>query len=249
MEFKRIVVLANSIKKNGRCVAGREVGDDEVCTDKWLRPISTDPEGTLMPKHMIVNTGGRPLKVFDIVDVPLTSHANDDCHPEDWTLDGQEWQHVGRFDRNRLPELEETPRDLWLEDPSHPDRVTCSPGLCHKRRQSLYLVRPKNLRIRLSREYNEHKGYIQNKRRAVFSYGDAEYVLGLTDPVITDKYCQTFPKPGQPPHELRLPFRDQCLLCVSFTPKFNGYHYKVIAAVLQFKQKFSLIPNFLRRNK
>ena len=43
--------------------------------------------------------------------------------------------------------------------------------------------------------------------------------------------------------------KDECLLCVSFTPKFNGYHYKVITAVLQLKQKPSLIPKFLRRNK
>ena len=70
MEFKRILVLANSIKKSGRCVAGREVGGDGVCTDKWLRPISTDPDGTLMPKHRVVNTGGRPLKVFDITSFP-----------------------------------------------------------------------------------------------------------------------------------------------------------------------------------
>ena len=247
MELKRIVVLANSIKKGGRCVAGREISDDEICNEKWLRPISTEPEGTLEPRHMVVNTK-RSLKVLDIVDIPLTCNVNDACHPEDWTLDCQEWQHVGVFDRKRLPELEETPRDLWLEDRSHPDRVTCSLHMCQKRRQSLYLVRPTNLRIRLSREYNEYKGYIQNKRRAVFSYGDVEYDLGLTDPVITDKHCQTFPKPDEPPNEIRLPFGDECLLCVSFTPKLNGYHYKVIAGVLQLQRKFSLIPRFLRGN-
>jgi len=245
VESKRIVVLANSIKKGGWCVAGREIGHDEVCTDNWLRPISSDPEGTLKPKHMVVNTG-RPLKVLDIVDVPLTCNVNDACHPEDWTLDRQEWQHVGVFDRKRLPELEEAPRDLWLED--RPDRVPCIPPRCRKRRQSLYLIRPKDLHIRWSREYKKHKGYIGYRRRAVFSYGGVEYDLGLTDPVITDKYCRTFPNVDEPPNELRLPFGDECLLCVSFTPKLNGYHYKVIAGVLQLQRKFSLIPRFLRRN-
>jgi len=72
MEWKRIVVLANSIKKGGRCVAGRELTDNEACTDKWLRPISTEVEGELMPKHMRLNTN-KGVEVLDIIDIPLIS--------------------------------------------------------------------------------------------------------------------------------------------------------------------------------
>jgi hypothetical protein len=32
---------------------------------------------------------------------------------------------------------------------------------------------------------------------------------------------------------VRPPYGDNCLLCVSLTPEFNGYHYKVVAAVLE----------------
>jgi hypothetical protein len=80
MTTKRIVVLANSIKKRGRCVAGREIIQKDREPGSWLRPISAVEEGTLMPNHMAVDSG-RPLQVLDIVEVPVTQHARDLCHP------------------------------------------------------------------------------------------------------------------------------------------------------------------------
>ncbi len=38
MEFKRIIVLANSIKFGGRCVAGRIVGGGQQPAGEWVRP-------------------------------------------------------------------------------------------------------------------------------------------------------------------------------------------------------------------
>ncbi len=53
MPTKKIIVLANSYKKKpGGCVAGRELGDGNTIGD-WLRPISNQPEGELLPRHMI----------------------------------------------------------------------------------------------------------------------------------------------------------------------------------------------------
>lgn len=52
-EFKRIIVLANSIKKGGRCVAGREVEGKEATVGNWVRPISDESEGESMSRHMV----------------------------------------------------------------------------------------------------------------------------------------------------------------------------------------------------
>jgi len=176
----------------------------------------------------------------------LICNVRDACHPEDWTLDGGKWQHVGTFDRKRLSELEENPHNLWLED--RQDRAPCNPQFCKKRQQSLYLVRPKNLRVRLWKEHDKWKGYVTKKTRAMFNYGGLEYDLGLTDDFTKERYCRTFPDVDEPASEVRLPFGDECLLCVSLTPKFNGYHYKVVAAMLKLQRRFSLIPKILRRN-
>lgn len=234
MEFKRIIVLANSMKKKGRCVAGRELGEDETDVGHWLRPISNVEEGTLMPRHMAVDRG-KPLEVLHIVDVPLTRYADDRCHPEDWEVGKEKWRYVDRFDSGGVASLEETPGDLWLEDRSRTDRVECDFLLRRRHHQSLHLIRPRNLRLRLWKEYNADRGYNQKKTRAVFNYSGVEFNLSLTDPVATERHCTSFPDVGKPAQELVLPFGDHCLLCVSLTPMFHGYHYKVVATVLELQ--------------
>ena len=232
MAQKRMVVLANSIKRGGRCVAGREVHAESGAIGDWLRPISDVDGGALMPRHLATHTGRR-LGVLDIVDVPLGGNADDPCHPEDWALGGQKWRHVGRFESKHLPGIEETPDDLWLEDPLKTDTVTCRFLQSRAWPQSLYLIRPENLRIRLWQECNRQTGAVQKKSRAVFAYRNVEYDLGLTDPIITLRLFATFPPAGQPPKEYTMPFPDKCLACVSLTPMFMGCHYKVVAAVLE----------------
>jgi hypothetical protein len=100
---KRIIVLANSIKKSARCIAGIEVGMGKAIQPTgWIRPISSESEGELEPRHMRVEGGG-VLNVLDIVDVPLTRHANDPVHPEDWEIDLQrQWVRAGEMDHSTL---------------------------------------------------------------------------------------------------------------------------------------------------
>ncbi len=232
MEFKRIIVLANSIKKGERCVAGREIGGAAGIGD-WIRPISDEPEGELKPWHMRVHNGD-PVKVLDVLDVPLSRHANDTIHPEDWFVQTDErWKRQTRFNRQRLSSLEEKPSDLWLESTSHTDRVTGAFLTRRSNHQSLYLIRPVDLRIKLSFEHNPFKDKDQRKTRAAFRYNGQTYQMNLTDPDFTDRHCTTYPKLGAPASLVRPPYGDRCLLCVSLTPEFNGYHYKVVATVLE----------------
>jgi hypothetical protein len=233
MELKRIIVLANSIKKRARCVAGIEVRTGkQLAPAGWIRPVSGESEGELELRHMRVEGGG-PVAVLDIMDVPLTQYAKDPIHPEDWIVDtSQRWTRAGTFDPKTLATLEEEPKDLWLESTSDTDRVTGAFLTQRTKHQSLYLIRPENLRVRLWREF---KGYNRKKTRAVFNYRDAEYSLGLTDPLTTDRYRLPFPDVDKPPNEIPLPCADKYLLCVSLTPLYKptGYHYKVVATVLE----------------
>ena len=60
MERRRLLVLANSIKKNGRCVAGRELlSADPPNFGRWYRPISDLPEGELLSRHMPLDRSDR----------------------------------------------------------------------------------------------------------------------------------------------------------------------------------------------
>lgn len=230
---KRMVILANSYKKQpGRCVAGREVSETGSIGD-WLRPISEEPEGELLPRHM-ATADGSPLEVLDIVEVSLVRHASDQCHLEDWVIaTPKPWKGQGRFPIDKLAELEERPPNLWSEPTIATDRVTSELLLSSKAHQSLYLVRPKNVRIELTNAYNPFENYYQKRRRIRFSYRRQDYSLGLTDPVFIESHATNFPERDKPGVVVKPPFGDRCLLCVSLTPLFHGFHYKVVATVLE----------------
>ncbi|MCK6483373.1 MAG: hypothetical protein HUU22_03560 [Phycisphaerae bacterium] len=233
MEFKRIIVLANSYKKTpGRCVAGRELAVDHT-VGAWLRPISELPEGELLPSHMKTADRSR-IDVLDVIDVPVFAHAGDTIHPEDWRIDtSAQCVRRGRHPINRLRALAESPHELWMDPATRPDRAT--PNFLARRlhQQSLYLIRPSDFRVELRNEFNPFEGRNQQKRRACFTYREQQYSLGLTDPVFIQKYATRFPGPNRPAIIVRPRRGDDCLLCVSLTPIFNGYHYKVVATVLE----------------
>jgi hypothetical protein len=232
MEFKRIIVLANSYKKQGRCLAGRTLDARNTVGD-WVRPISAQAEGELFPRHMRT-ANGSPLRILDIVDVPLDHPAGNEYHPEDWVVDASgSWDQRQKFARENLANLEEKPSDLWVESTSRTDRVTGTFLLKSPRHQSLYLVRPTGFHVELTNNFNHFEGRNQQKRRACFTYRNQNYSLGVTDPEFIDLYAKKFPAPDKPAIVVRPPFGDNCLLCVSLTPEFNGYHYKVVATVLE----------------
>lgn len=232
MPTKRIVVLANSYKKKpGRCVAGREVGSGTV--GDWLRPISDQPEGELLPRHIKMEDG-KPLQVLDIVDVPIGDYANDKTHPEDWRVDTSlQWKRCRPLPHMDLASLEETPHNLWIDPSTRADRATTDFLTSEEKHQSLYLVRPTDFRVELTNDFNPFEGRNQQKRRACFTYQDQDYSLGLTDPDFIDEHATKFPGPDKPAIVVRPPYEDNCLVCVSLTPVFNGYHYKVVATVLE----------------
>jgi len=231
MRTARIIVLANSYKKGGRCIAGRTLTDTSL--GSWLRPISDKSEGELQLQHMITSSGLPPF-VLDVVDVPLDHYAEDKCHPEDWVIDVSiPWKKYKSFPRKNLPGLEEEPDNLWIDSATRSDRVTSNFLLKRRKHQSLYLIRPTDFHVKLTNDFNPFEGNNQKKRRACFTYRNRHYSLGLTDPVFIDNFAKKFPSPDKPATIVRPPYGDNCLICVSLTPVINGHHYKVVATVLE----------------
>lgn len=230
-----MLLLANSIKRSARCVAGREVveQDGRSRLGGWIRPVSTQDEGELLVKHYTM-TDGRVASVLDIVDISLVGRANNPGQPENWLLDEDvAWSRIRTVSGKNLSRLEERPPDLWLEDKAHSDRISAQGQARQTSPRSLVIVRPTNFRVRLWREFNQFKGYVQRKSRAVFTYAGDEYDLSITDPIFSEQYCRQHPEEGKAHVHVTPPCADTCLLCVSLTPPFKGYHYKVLATVLE----------------
>jgi hypothetical protein len=218
---KRIVVLANSIKHYpARCVAGREVTGFPGTTarvDAWVRPVSTEGEGELQSRQLIV-AGGGAIDVFDIVDVTLKSPGGDAAQPENWIIeDSQPWRRIGKWSIQRIADLAERPRDLWLEPTSDKtDRASAGHVLAHPPSQSLFF-------LALSEAYicqDSRKRY-----RLQFTHAGTDYDLGVTDPLVRDRLVREYG--GQ--NSLSL---TGVHVCISLAPAFKGHHYKIIATMV-----------------
>lgn len=232
--FRPILVLANSYKNHERCIAGRSVATDGR-PGRWIRPIGASGQGELRP-HEMRTADGYPIRVLDIIEVPLSGYADDAVHPEDWRVDAETlWRRSGKFDRRMAATLEEHPAELWLETLTHVDRACTGYVLSRPGHRSLYLIRPADFRVDLPARPARHDPTTPRRPRARFGYAGIEYEMNITDPVFLDRWCRGCPEPGEAARVVRPVFGDRCLLCVSLTPLFHGYHYKVVATVLEIE--------------
>ena len=92
---KRMVCLANSRKRQGRCVAGRERNAGVV--GAWIRPVSDRPAEEVSEYERQYQDGSDP-RVLDIIQVPLIEARPKDYQQENWLLDPQlYWVKAGRL--------------------------------------------------------------------------------------------------------------------------------------------------------
>jgi hypothetical protein len=230
MLTKRLIVLANSFKYGGRCIAGRELiaHSNTYRPGDWVRPLSAREGGEFMLPELRLSTG-RPVQVRDVIDIPLGEPVGDPFQPENWHLGPGPWQLVRTPTALPLTWLEETPPDLWHEPGNRSDRTSDEFLKVRPPRQSLVLIRPQNFRLQVAADPNKD----QPRRRALFCYRGLEYDLHITDPVFWDSYrCKT-PQRHERPITFTLRCGDDVLLCISLTRDFHGYHYKVVATIFE----------------
>ena len=232
---KRIVALANSIKRGGWCVAGREIlsGAAEPRFGAWIRPVRSQSSGELSPQHCEVSREV-PVVPLDIVDIPLLGPANDAGQPENWRIDERRrWSKTGAFPLRDVHFLTDSPLDLWRHHGERVDRIPVAAQAARQPQLSITLIQPQRLTFRLWRKYDKFKDHERLRTDAEFEYRDQRYLLNVTDPRLETRHHWQHPPRDAEPLEIRLPGGDNCRLCVSLTPPFEGYHYKVVACVLE----------------
>jgi len=232
---KRLLVLANSYKGNGRCIAGREivaVGRDGYRLGSWIRPVGTDHQGELHEPQRRYHNGAF-VEVLDIAEFPLIGTANERCQPENYKIPNSFfWRNVtSGYERYDLSYLEEGPIDLWLQAHEPSDRVSHSFAIQTPPEHSLHIIRPKHFRLCLESKMRDGKS--KTCWRAVFEYRGTEYDLSFTDPKIRARFEPQVPKSYHEPSEIRLPCGDHLLICVSLARPWQGYHYKVVATIFE----------------
>ena len=220
MPVVEMVCLANSRKRQGKCVAGLRVDGEG-----WVRPVAPTPEGALFPAHYRLQDGTEP-QPLDVIRVGCTRHAPRPHQPENWVIDGTPWMLVSRpLPAAARPVLQGAvvsgPALFGNVFDRVPDHFRAAPA-----QSSLALVAPERLswQIRLTQNFTR-------QTRALFTLGGVHYNLSLTDPVWERKLHHL----AEGDHALAaagITASDNVLLTISLSEPFNGDCYKLVAAVI-----------------
>jgi hypothetical protein len=92
----KIILLANSYKHQGRCIAGIELD-----TNRWIRPVSAN-NSAIYNERFIDGISGNEPELLDILEIPVSDTGPDKgCQPENRLLTKGIWEKVGREKKNK----------------------------------------------------------------------------------------------------------------------------------------------------
>lgn len=183
MSTYQIVCLANSWKRKARCVAGKITTGQYA--GRWVRPVGNREDNrAILDAERQYQTGGFAVPL-DVMEIAFTSRQAGTFQQENLIISNVKWKLVKRLTIADLAQYLDTPAQLWEnghdstygKNDKIPARFLADP------RQSLSLIQPKNLKVRVSKEHGE-----KNKVRVFFDYKDTNYGLTATDSKLVFDY-------------------------------------------------------------
>lgn len=203
MNQVEIIVLANSVKHNQHCVAGKRLDNSQ-----WVRPVSNAQGGELSDEQAQIQNphGVFYVKPLQKIYMGLSSHAPLINQPENYITDNTIWRQNYRVEVNDLVNYLDNPVDIWGQT----DRVSFSliQSRIIKIEQSLYLLKISSLNL-YKNQYN--------KRRASFIYNHIQYDFAVTDPNFDSLIKNQAALEG--------------ILCVSLGEEYQGNCFKLVATI------------------
>ena len=223
MCLDRIVCLANSYKHENRCVAGIS-----LTTKRWVRLIGAETPGCLTVEQTCY-ADGKEAEVLDVFEAEVAESCATNSHPEDVLIAAKSLHLLRRFESSRdarflASYLNKGPALLQ----SYGDRLYRRKIDGRPLEHSLELIHPEDLWwwVRVD------KG--KRKNRALFRAGStvrARYDLAVTDPQWLARLCGL--SPGIYSHaEFFAGTTPNTYLTISLSEAFEGFHYKLVAGVI-----------------
>ena len=220
---KRIVCLANSRKLNGRCIAGRELVSGSP--GAWIRPVSEREKQEVSEYERQYEDGSDP-KLLDVIDIPFLEHRPGEYQPENWLLDPKVyWSKVDKFSWGELELFLDSEGSLW-QNGFHTyngmnDKIPLEEA--QKETSSLKLIHVDKVHLNVFVP-GEIFGNSKRRVQAQFHFSESEYALWVTDPDIERYYLAR----ADGDYEL-----SECYLTVSLGEPYDGYCYKLVAAIIE----------------
>lgn len=221
--IKTVLLLANSRKLSGRCLAGKELVGAAV--GPWIRPVSARPTEEVSERERAYKNGADP-QVLDVIDIPLIEAKPKTFQSENWLLDPQQyWVRKDALAYDKLAGTVDTPQTLWTNGfkTYHGLNDRVPEAEADKLTTSLYLIGLNSISFNV---FAPGAAFGNSKRRvhAEFEYGGSSYALWVTDPTIEREYLAK---------DDGAYAAGPCYVTVSLGERDKGYCYKLVAAVVR----------------
>ena len=231
-----IICLANSRKRQGRCVAG-------IRTDGqgWIRPVGWNADGSLYVNNYWLDNKTE-AQVLDVIRLRCIRACPKPHHPEDWTNAGSQWKIISR---PASAEHLELLKAHLVEGPAlfgnTQDSVPAAQFKTRPAGASLALIAPETLQWIV----RDSKG--KRKIAAQFTLCGAPYQLMLTDPVYEQRLAH-LPYGTYPRTAAGIPNNATVWLTISLGEPFQKatgepeHCYKIAAGVIVLPPMRSILP-------
>jgi hypothetical protein len=232
--IKEFIIIVKSIKDNNYCVAGRaieRVNGGIRLLDEWVRPVSSKTDqGAVSEREMHLSDSLKP-RFLDVIQIEVEKNEGNKIQPENWVLSGSKWKKLGSVSLASISDfLVENPADLWGSNCSQTHKLTTQAYYDKGFNSSIYMIEPEYFEMQIY--YEDYAGRPKQKRRAIMHYKGLDYNLPITDQDINKLYFSDFPNPGDKKKTILLNSK-RCLVAVSLTPEWNGYHYKIVGRIIE----------------
>lgn len=164
--------------------------------------------------------------MLDVTSVPLREPRPRSCQIENWLIEPNHWwKPEGRLAWNYLNQFADQKGSLWLNGSasSYCQNNRIPIDQCDTINNSLKLINISNMSIRVlapGEYFGDHRRRIQG----YFRFGHLDYGLRITDPEFESEYL------ARPNGNYSI---GECYLTVSIGEPFNGFRYKLIAAIIE----------------
>lgn len=231
MIHKNIVILANSRRHEGHCIAGKDLS-----TGEWIRPINILGRGKTRPDQSAffgedferLNVAKSGPQLLDCVRIGFSDSCSDYCQPENIFIDGKPWTVLPPFISRNVPGLIDYPTTLFIgKNDRYSDHYSADSIKASPLKSSLNFLR---LNHSINKTEIIHTTSVKGnpQHRLKFEYDSRTYNLVITDKAYENSVSQSKNEDGK--------IIEDCYITIGVGEGFPigdaVYHYRLIVGII-----------------
>jgi len=183
MHTRDVVILANSRKYGGHCIAGKDIR-----TGKWIRLINKlDDHGKTIPfsgydLFTLFGSAHGPT-LFECLRIQFINKCPFYCQPENELISREKWQSLGFFPIQDLPKLEDPEYPIWLGQPDFGNSDNIPYSICNAQNPLICSLVFRKLTQEMNQIEIGHKHSLKGRIQYLlnFNLNSVAYSLVITD--------------------------------------------------------------------